>query len=62
MRGLADEGLAIVVISSYRPEVPALSDRILVAKRGKIVEEIEVTEATAKRSFAPRSTRGSLEQ
>ncbi|MGY3446337.1 sugar ABC transporter ATP-binding protein [Bradyrhizobium sp. USDA 4473] len=46
INGLADEGLAVVVISSYLPEVLALSDRILVAKRGKIVEEIKATEAT----------------
>ncbi|MHC2610567.1 ABC-type sugar transport system ATPase subunit [Bradyrhizobium diazoefficiens] len=36
----------MVVISSYLPEVLALSDRILVAKRGKIVEEIKTAEAT----------------
>jgi simple sugar transport system ATP-binding protein/ribose transport system ATP-binding protein len=46
INGLADEGLAVVVISSYLPEVLARSDRILVAKRGKIVEEIKATEAT----------------
>ncbi|SCB07659.1 ABC transporter [Bradyrhizobium shewense] len=46
INGLADEGLAVVVISSYLPEVLALSDRILVAKRGKIVEGIKATEAT----------------
>ncbi|MBR0842140.1 sugar ABC transporter ATP-binding protein [Bradyrhizobium liaoningense] len=46
INSLADEGLAVVVISSYLPEVLALSDRILVAKRGKIVEEIKATEAT----------------
>ena len=46
INALADEGLAVVVISSYLPEVLALSDRILVAKRGKIVEEIKAAEAT----------------
>src|SRR5581483_8506370 len=46
INGLADEGLAVVVTSSYLPEVLALSDRILVAKRGKIVEEIKATGAT----------------
>ncbi len=44
LRGLAYAGLAVVVISSYLPEVLALSDRILVAKCGMIVEEIEATE------------------
>jgi len=41
---LADEGLAVVVITSYLPEVLTLSDRILVAKCGKIVEEIKATD------------------
>ncbi|SPP93455.1 protein of unknown function [Bradyrhizobium vignae] len=36
---------AAVVISPYLPDVLALSDRILVANRGKIVEEIKATEA-----------------
>ncbi|MYI90271.1 MAG: sugar ABC transporter ATP-binding protein, partial [Gammaproteobacteria bacterium] len=34
---LADEGLAVVVISSYLPEVRKLSDRILVCRQGRIV-------------------------
>jgi ABC-type sugar transport system ATPase subunit len=38
---LADEGIAVVCISSYLPEVLALSDRILVARQGKIVEEMD---------------------
>ena len=46
---LADEGLAVVVISSYLPEVMSVADRILVAKRGKIVEEIRANEATEER-------------
>ena len=46
---LADEGLAVVVISSYLPEVMAVADRILIAKRGKIVEEIRANEATEER-------------
>ena len=36
---LADEGLAVVVISSYLPEILNLSDRILVCQKGRIVEE-----------------------
>ena len=46
---LADEGLAVVVISSYLPEVMNLSDRILVARQGRIVEEFTSTEATEER-------------
>ncbi len=43
---LAEEGRAVVVISSYLPEIMALSDRILVARQGKIVEEFSALEAT----------------
>ncbi|HVZ43490.1 MAG TPA: sugar ABC transporter ATP-binding protein [Ramlibacter sp.] len=43
---LADAGKAVVVISSYLPEVMALADRILVAKQGKVVVEFSATEAT----------------
>lgn len=38
---LADSGIAVIVISSYLPEILALSDRILVARQGKIVEEMD---------------------
>jgi len=38
---LADEGIAVLVISSYLPEVLQLSDRILVCRQGRIVEEFE---------------------
>ena len=43
---LADEGKAIVVISSYLPEIMAISDRILVSRQGKVVEEFSALEAT----------------
>jgi ABC-type sugar transport system ATPase subunit len=43
---LADDGKAIVVISSYLPEIMALSDRILVSRQGKVVEEYSALEAT----------------
>ena len=38
---LADAGMAVIVISSYLPEILTLSDRILVARQGKIVEEMD---------------------
>src|ERR1700677_5145104 len=44
---LADEGLAVVVISSYLPEILSLSDRILVSRQGRIVEELSPGEATS---------------
>jgi len=43
---LADEGKAVVVISSYLPEILALSDRVLVSRQGKVVEEFSASEAT----------------
>jgi simple sugar transport system ATP-binding protein len=43
---LADDGLAVLVISSYLPEVMNLSDRILVSQRGRIVEEFSPSQAT----------------
>jgi rhamnose transport system ATP-binding protein len=45
VRELADAGVAVVVISSYLPEILALSDRILVARAGRIVAEFETAEA-----------------
>src|SRR5579864_9292063 len=41
IRRLADEGKAVVVISSYLPEILAVSDRILVARTGRIVAEFD---------------------
>ena len=43
---LADEGIAVVVISSYLPEILNLSDRILVSRKGRIVEEFDSAQAT----------------
>jgi simple sugar transport system ATP-binding protein len=38
---LADQGVAVLVISSYLPEILQLSDRILVCRQGRVVEEFE---------------------
>jgi ABC-type sugar transport system ATPase subunit len=46
---IADRGIAVVVISSYLPEIMALSDRVLVARQGRVVEELDVSEATEER-------------
>jgi simple sugar transport system ATP-binding protein len=43
---LADAGMAVVVISSYLPEILNLSDRILVYRMGRMVEEFSRDEAT----------------
>jgi simple sugar transport system ATP-binding protein len=46
IRNLADEGLAVLLISSYLPEIMSLSDRILVARLGRVVEEFVPGQAT----------------
>jgi simple sugar transport system ATP-binding protein len=43
---LAGSGLAVVVISSYLPEILNLADRILVSRQGRVVEEFSAEEAT----------------
>ncbi|WP_436701802.1 sugar ABC transporter ATP-binding protein [Nocardioides sp. BYT-33-1] len=46
MRGLAEAGKAVLMISSDLPEVLAMSDRVLVMRRGRIVAELDRAEAT----------------
>jgi len=46
IRDLAAEGVTVLVISSYLPEVLTLADRVLVARQGRIVEEFSAQEAT----------------
>jgi ABC-type sugar transport system ATPase subunit len=46
IRNLANERKAVIVISSYLPEIMAISDRILVARAGRIVEEMARSDAT----------------
>lgn len=46
IRDLADNGKAVIVISSYLPEILAVSDRILVARFGRAVAEFSSAEAT----------------
>jgi ABC-type sugar transport system ATPase subunit len=46
IRALANEGKAVVVISSYMPEILGISDRILVIRSGRVVEEFEAGTAT----------------
>jgi ribose transport system ATP-binding protein len=40
MRGLAEAGVAILMISSELPELIGMSDRILVMREGRIVGEL----------------------
>jgi simple sugar transport system ATP-binding protein/ribose transport system ATP-binding protein len=46
IRNLAAQRKAVIVISSYLPEILAISDRVLVARGGRIVEEMPASEAT----------------
>jgi ABC-type sugar transport system ATPase subunit len=46
IRTLAREGKAVVVISSYLPEILSISDRILVARQGRIAAEFDAASAT----------------
>lgn len=46
IRDLAAEGKAVVVISSYLPEILSISDRILVTRQGRVVEEFSAEGAT----------------
>lgn len=46
MNRLAQEGAAIIMISSELPEVLGMSDRILVMREGRLVAELNRTEAT----------------
>ena len=46
IRSLRDAGKAVIVISSYLPEILALSDRVLVARNGRIAAEFGREDAT----------------
>jgi ribose transport system ATP-binding protein len=43
---LADEGRAIIMVSSYLPEVIGMSDRIVVMHKGRVMGDIEKAEAS----------------
>jgi ribose transport system ATP-binding protein len=46
IRGLADEGIAIIMVSSVLPELLGASDRIVVMRAGRTVGELSRAEAT----------------
>jgi rhamnose transport system ATP-binding protein len=46
IRKLADEGMAVIMVSSDLPELLRLSDRILVMREGRLTEEIPAAAAT----------------
>lgn len=46
IRDLAADGVTVLVISSYLPEVLSLADRVLVARQGRVVEEFDAGDVT----------------
>lgn len=46
LRDLADEGMAVIMVSSELPEILTISDRVLVMRRGQITGEFEGATAT----------------
>jgi len=61
MRDLArKEGLAILMISSDLPEVVAVSDRVLVMARGRLVADLDIADATQESIIAAATRTASL--
>jgi ribose transport system ATP-binding protein len=51
IRGLADAGKAVIVISSEYPELLAVSDRILVLRDGTVVDDLDRDEVEDEESL-----------
>jgi ribose transport system ATP-binding protein len=60
LRALADQGKAIVMISSELPEVLRMSDRIVVMCEGRITGELSASEATQERIMQLATQRETL--
>jgi D-xylose transport system ATP-binding protein len=60
MQNLAEQGIAIIMISSELPEILGMSDRILVMHEGKISGEVFKSDATPEKimSYATHSATG----
>jgi len=58
MQNLAEQGIAIIMISSELPEILGMSDRIVVMHEGKVSGEVLKSEATPEKimSYATRSS------
>jgi ABC-type sugar transport system ATPase subunit len=52
IRGLAEQGRAILLISSEMPEILGMSDRVLVMREGRVVGELTKAEVTEERLLA----------
>ena len=60
LRGLADQGKAIVMISSELPEILRMSDRIVVMCEGRITGELTAQEASQERIMQLATQRESM--
>jgi ribose transport system ATP-binding protein len=60
LRSLAEQGKAIVMISSELPEILRMSDRIVVMCEGRITGELSATEATQERIMQLATQRETL--
>lgn len=49
INSLADSGVSVILVSSELPEVMGVSDRILVMREGRLVGEVQRSEATEER-------------
>jgi ABC-type sugar transport system ATPase subunit len=61
MSELAQQGLAILMISSELPEIMGMSDRIIVMREGKVVAEFERDRATQESVAAAMMSDATLE-
>jgi len=52
LSGLADDGVAVLVISSELPEVLSVADRILVMREGRLAAEFARQDASEERIIA----------
>ena len=59
LRQLADEGVAVIIISSDLPEILSVSDRILIMRRGQLVAELNSFQANKEKimTFATMGTK-----
>ncbi|EPX75725.1 sugar ABC transporter ATP-binding protein [Salipiger mucosus] len=62
MGEMAQQGLAILMISSELPEVLAMSDRVLVVAEGRIAAELSREEATPERVGMAMTRRNTASQ
>jgi ribose transport system ATP-binding protein len=62
IRGLADDGVAVILISSELPEVIGMSDRIIVMRRGRIAGQLPAGSSEPEIMFLATGERDIAEQ